>query len=239
MLDGDVFERRLEEFVSEGQKRRVGIRGELVLTTTLDEVPIYNDWYVDGNEYRKRVKENKAMNKKKEKPPGDAFSVLLGAQKAIQKTKSMTEKTGLPEKRGETHGKDQLYNALIEYCLEHKIYLNTRLPKAKRNAYWRLLLTTLWKFNELGLAESAWKVKPPEDLGIFLGYSWHYTSQRSKRKRPDLSLDILNEMISLVNELQASQWLAPGRGGRMSGFVDGIQRTLRAERDAQTDHVVE
>lgn len=81
------------------------------------------------------------------------------------------------------------------------------------------------------MAKSAWKVKPPEDLSLFLGYSWCDTSQRSKRKRPELSQDILDEMMTLVTELLQGQWLAPGRGSKMNAFVNGIHRTLRAEMD--------
>ncbi|KAI8107105.1 hypothetical protein M9434_001750 [Picochlorum sp. BPE23] len=236
-----IMDRMLGDFVSvEGKNRVVRIRSEVVLSTTLDDVesmesPPFSlvdvEWDDDDDDHTHCYDKGEERNTKREKPPGNAFSVLMGAQKAIHRNRSLAEKTALPDKREEKHGKDQLHNALIEYCLVHKIYLNGALKRNQRNAFWRLLLNLLWKFNELGMAESAWKVKPPEDLNLFLGYSWCDTSNRSKRKRPELSQDLLDEMMKLITELQAGQWLAPGRGNEMDGFVDGIQRTLKAEMD--------
>lgn len=240
-FDGTTMDRMLGDFVSEGKNRVVRIRGELVLSTTLDDVESAEtpqsssiDTDCDDDSHIQcygKDEENENRNTIKEKPPGNAFSVLMGAQKAIHRNRSLAEKTALPDKREEKHGKDQLHNALIEYCLEHKIHLNAALKRNERNAFWRLLLNLLWKFNELGMAASAWKVKPPEDLNLFLGYSWCDTSNRSKRKRPELSQDLLDEMMRLITGLQAGQWLAPGRGSKMNAFVYGIHRTLRAEMD--------
>ena len=165
----------------------------------------------------------------------DVFSEMMSTQRKQHANRSACEKRRLPERRQARTGKDELHNKLIDYCIDNDICIVKHILKESRDSAWSLLVDILWRLNGVGIQENEWSTKPPEDLKLFLGFSFYDKSkEKGKRKRPSLTQEVLSKLQMDVQQLQKRDWLVPS-SLKMINFLDGLLRSFTAQLSTLLD----
>ena len=131
--------------------------------------------------------------------PVDVNQLLMRNQKKIYDFKMKYERNRLPRPKKESHGKFKLWNALLNYCIEHNVKYEKWLGEKERAHSFESIVDVLWKINLASIERGGWKKQPPVELQRFLVFSFHDTNASgTKRKRAPLDENTLNEMYSTL-----------------------------------------
>lgn len=167
--------------------------------------------------------------------PVDVNQVLMSNQKANYDKMHKYERYRLPQPKKESNGKCKLWNALLDYCIENNIRYVSHLRIEDREKSFDSIVEILWKINVVGIDRSGWKTKPPVDLDMFLGFSFHDTNaQGGKKRRASLDQSTLNDLHVKLTAILDSVCFTKG-SGQMFEFLNGLLESI----GAQTEECIE
>ena len=156
----------------------------------------------------------------------NAFTILMQSQKALQ------QRSKLPSKKQCHNKKDALFNDLIDYLDQNKLYFTSEADTLGANLV-RALCDLLWCIDGHHDTLKQQQCPVPKVFSKFIGYNIPEMSKHRKRSITNISSDYLKPIVSsLFSILQSSYW----KKESWKKFYDDVQ-ALTGSMHQYTDYL--
>lgn len=145
----------------------------------------------------------------------------------VLRTKS--HRTGLPERRPNTSGRNKLWNTLLDFCAQSLVAYPESISQSDVEMSFEEIVDILWALNHLDCGSESWKLRPPSELDQFLGFDCQGgRGRRRKRKRDPMTKENLSDIFERLWRFLDDSTLRT-HGPALYRFLDHLYKSVNAQ----------
>ncbi|KAI8108057.1 hypothetical protein M9434_006088 [Picochlorum sp. BPE23] len=173
----------------------------------------------DQGQESARIQATRAVVKEENEIQPDVGQVL--------RTKS--HRNGLPELSPNTLGRNKLWNTLLDFCEQNLVTCPESVSQSYIEKVFEDIVDILWALNHLDCGTESWKLQPPRELDLFLGFDCQGDrGRRKKRKRDAMTKENLSAIFEKLYRVLGA---APFRthGPALHRFLADLYRSVHVQ----------
>lgn len=146
-----------------------------------------------------------------------------------QTLRTKSHRNGLPEPRPNTSGRNKLWNTLLDFCEQNLATYPKSMSQSYAEESFEDIVDILWALNHLDCGTESWKLQPPRELDLFLGFDCQGgRGRRRKRKRDAMTKENLSAIFEKLYRFLAATRVA-AHGPALHRFLHDLYRSIHAQ----------